>query len=320
MGNATYDDHERVIRSLWLNYPFFYFRYAGYFAYFILAGFWFRRMSVRQDDDGSPVYTRRMHDHSYLALVIFGLGQTFLGNDWLSNLDWKWASSLFGVYNFAVIAQAGLAGGIVVIALYQRAGYLLTINHEHFYLMGKLLFGFTIFWGYVAFGQYMLIWYANIPDETIFYNDHNRGYWIYFTYFLAVGKFVFPVFFLLAQDNKKSLKRAGRPSRSGFSSCTASRYTGSSCPYAHMGSVLPRAGMDFVSFLTIGSILAFAYVRICGWALASSLPRPAPGRVPHHHELTWPPTSLTTASSTAGTSGSRWPFAFSRSSRPTPRA
>ena len=67
------------------------------------------------------------------------------------------------------------------------------MNHEHFYLMGKLLFGFTIFWAYIAFGQYLLIWYANIPEETIFYNDHNRGHWVYLTYFLAVGKFMFPV-------------------------------------------------------------------------------------------------------------------------------
>jgi hypothetical protein len=260
MSNANYDDHERVIRSLWLNYPFFYFRYAGYFAYFILAGFWFRRMSVKQDDDGSPVYTRRMHDQSYLALVIFGLAQTFLGNDWLSNLDWKWASSLFGVYNFAVIAQAGLAGGIVVIALYQRAGYLLAINHEHFYLMGKLLFGFTIFWGYVAFGQYMLIWYANIPDETIFYNDHNRGYWIYFTYFLAVGKFVFPSIYLLAQDNKKSL-RALAFIAGWILFMHAFELYWFIMPFAHMNTVLP-SWMDFVAWITVGSILAFFYIFI----------------------------------------------------------
>ena len=263
MGTASYDDHERVVRSLWLNYPFFYFRYAGYFAYFILAGFWFRRMSVKQDEDGSPVYTRRMHDHSYLALVIFGLAQTFLGNDWLSNLDWKWASSLFGVYNFAVIAQAGLAGGIVVIALYRRAGYLLTMNHEHFYLMGKLLFGFTIFWGYVAFGQYLLIWYANIPDETIFYNDHNRGYWIYFTYFLATGKFIFPAIYLLAQDNKKSL-RALTFIAGWILFMHAVELYWFIAPYAHH-SMWP-SWQDFASFLSIGSILGFAYIRIASSA------------------------------------------------------
>ncbi len=223
-------------------------------------GFYFRRLSVRQDDDGNPVHTRRMHDHSYLALVIFGLLQTFLGNDWLSNLRWEWASSLFGVYNFAIIAQAGLAGGIVVIALFRKAGYLLTMNQEHFYLMGKLLFGFTIFWGYVAFGQYMLIWYANIPDETIFYNDHNRGNWIYLTYFLAAGKYVFPTCYLLAQDNKKSL-RALTFIAGWILFMHGVELYWFIMPFAHMNSILP-SWMDFVAWITVGSILAFFYIFI----------------------------------------------------------
>ena len=93
--------------------------------------------------------------------------------------------------------------------------------------MGKLLFGFTIFWGYIAFGQYLLVYYANIPEETIFYNDHNRGLWIYLTYFLAAGKFVFPTAYLLSQDNKKSL-RALTFIAAGSSSCTRASSTGSS--------------------------------------------------------------------------------------------
>ena len=260
MSPANYDSHERVIRDAWLNTPFFYFRYAFYFLYLILAGFYYRRLSVRQDDDGNPVYTRRMHDHSYMSLVIFALVQTFLGNDWLSNLDWKWASSLFGVYTFAIIAQAGLAGGIVVIALFRKAGYLLTMTHEHFYLMGKLLFGFTIFWGYVAFGQYLLIWYANIPDETIFYNDHNRGDWIYLTYFLAAGKYVFPTAYLLAQDNKKSLRALAFISGWILFMHGIELYWFIG-PFAHMNSIIP-SWQDFVAWITVGSILAFFYIFI----------------------------------------------------------
>jgi hypothetical protein len=260
MDPAVYDSHERVIRSVWLNYPFFYFRYVGYFLYFVLAGFYFRRLSVRQDEDGNPVYTRKMHDHSYLALVIFGLLETFLGNDWFSNLDWKWASSLFGVYNFGVCAPAGLTACIVLIALFRRAGYLQAMNHEHFYLMGKLLFGFCIFWGYVAFGQYLLVWYANIPEETIFYNDHNRGYWIYLTYFLAAGKYVFPVCYLLSQDNKKSLRALTFISAWYLFMHGVELYW-FIMPYAHMNSVLP-SWQDFVAWFTFASILGFFYIFI----------------------------------------------------------
>jgi hypothetical protein len=261
---ALANSHELAIRSMWLNAPRFYLSVVGYFLYFGLAGLYYRRLSVQQDSDGSPVHTRRMHDHSYLALVLFGLFETFLGFDWFMGLDWRWSSSLFGVYNYAICVQASLAAGIVLIALLRRGGYLLMMNHEHFYLMGKLLFGFTIFWGYIAFGQYLLIWYANIPEETIFYNNHNRGLWVYLTYFLAVGKFLFPVIYLLAQDTKKSLRALT------FIAVWILFMHGIELywfimPYAHMGSLLP-SWQDFVAFLTVGSILGFAYIRIAASA------------------------------------------------------
>ncbi len=287
MGGAEYDSHERVIRQYWLNDTFFYMRAALYFIYFSLAGFYYRRLSYKQDEDGNPIYTRRMHDHSYMALVIFGLLQTFLACDWLAGLDWKWSSSLFGVYNFAVCAPAGLAAGIVIIALLRRAGYLLTMNHEHFLLMGKLLFGFCIFWAYVAFGQYLLIWYANIPEETILYNDHNRGDWLYLTYALVAGKYVFPVTFLLSQDAKKSLSALTFIS-AWYLAMHALEMYWFVAPYAHPGSILP-SWQDFVAWITIGSILGFFYVFIAARRSLFPAKDPRPGRMPHHYELIWPP-------------------------------
>ena len=205
-----------------------------------------------------------MHDHSYLALVIFGLLETFLSFDWFMGLDWKWASSLFGIYNFSICAQASMAAGIVLIALFRAGGHLKMLNHEHYYLMGKLLFGFTIFWGYIAFGQYLLIWYANIPEETIFYNNHNRGNWVYLTYFLAAGKYVFPTAFLLSQDNKKSLKAL-----TGIAVWILFMHAFELywfiMPYAHMQTILP-SWQDPVAFITVGAILAFFYVRLAGAA------------------------------------------------------
>jgi len=258
------NDHELAIRQNWLNPAFFDMRVVLYFLYFGIAGAYYRRLSISQDTDGNPIPTRRMHDWSYPCLVIFGLLQTFLGIDWLSNLDWKWASSLFGVYTYAVSAQASMAAGIVILALLRAGGHLKMLNHEHWYLMGKLLFGFSIFWAYIAFGQYLLVWYANIPEETIFYNDHNRGNWVYITYFLAAGKYVFPVAFLLSQDAKKSLRALT------FISVWVLFMHGVELywfimPYAHMKTILP-SWQDFVSFLTVGSILAFSYVQLAGSA------------------------------------------------------
>jgi hypothetical protein len=263
MAPNHWNDHEVAIRAMWLNHPLFYFKYAGYFAYFIFAGLYYRKCSIDQDRDGDPILTRRMHDHSYLALVLFGLFETFLSFDWLMGLDWRWASSLFGVYNFAICVQASLAACIVIVAVLRSGGYLLAMNHEHFYFMGKLLFGFTIFWGYIAFGQYLLIWYANIPEETIFYNAHNRGHWIYLTYFLAAGKFLFPVIYLLSQDNKKSLAALT------FIAAWILFMHGVELywfimPYAHHG--MCPSFQDFTASLTVGSIVGFAYIKIASTA------------------------------------------------------
>ena len=243
----------------WLNPMSFFIRVALYFLYFCLAGLYYRRLSVQQDTDGSPVHTRRMHDHSYLALVIFGVLETFLSFDWLMGLDWRWFSSLFGVYNFGVCAQAGMAACIVLVAIFRSAGFLGAMNAEHFYLMGKLLFGFTILWAYFAFGQYLLIWYANIPEETIFYSHHNHGGWMYLCFLIVVGKFMFPAIYLLAQDTKKSLRALTFISVWILFMHAVELYW-FIMPYAHPATILP-SWQDVVSFVTIGSILGYAYIR-----------------------------------------------------------
>jgi len=252
----------------WLNPISFNCRAFIYFLYFSLAGLYYRRESVRQDTDGNPVHSCRMIDHSYLALVIFGVFETFLSFDWLMGLEWHWSSSLFGAYNFGICAQVGMAAGIVLVAIFRSAGFLSAMNTEHFYMMGKLLFGFTILWAYFAFGQYLLIWYANIPEETIFYNNHNFGGWMYFCFFIVVGKFMFPAMYLLAQDTKKSLRALCAVAVWILFMHGVELYW-FIMPYAHPASVLP-SWQDFVSFITIGSILGFFYIRIA--AQASLIP------------------------------------------------
>jgi len=264
MSPAHATDHEVEIRSGYLNPTFFYIRVFIYFLYFCLAGLYYRRNSVAQDIDGNPVFTRRMHDHSYLALVIFGVLETFLGFDWFMGLDWRWYSSLFGVYNFTICVQASMAAGIVIIAMLRSAGFLVALNSEHFHLMGKLLFGFTIFWAYIAFGQYLLIWYGNIPEETIFYNDHNRGLWKYLSYLIIIGKFVFPTIYLLAQDTKKRLRALTFVAGWLLIMHGVELYW-YIMPYAHQHSILP-SWQDFVAFITVGSILGFAYMSLAARA------------------------------------------------------
>lgn len=259
-------DPEWLKKAGYLNLPFFYIRVALYFGYFGLVGGWYWKQSVLQDADGDPRRTRRMHDHSYFALVMFGTLETFLAFDWLMGLDWHWSSSLFGAYNFGVCAQSSMAAGIVLVAMLRSGGHLKMLTHEHFYLMGKLLFAFTIVWAYFAFGQFLLIWYANIPEETIFYNDHNRGHWVYVTYFIIVGKFIFPTIYLLAQDVKKSLCALTRVAVWLLFMHGVELYW-FIMPYAHEKSILPSF-WDFVSWITVASILGYAYLR---YAASASL-------------------------------------------------
>src|ERR1700728_1324023 len=105
--------------------------------------------------------------------------------------------------------------------------------------MGKLLFGFTFLWAYFPFGQYLLIWYANIPEETIFYNNHNHNGWMYLCFLIVVGKFMFPTMYLLAQDTKKSLRALTAIAVLVLFMHGVELY----CfvmPYAHPASILPH--------------------------------------------------------------------------------
>ncbi len=217
-------------------------------------------------------------------MVIFGVIETLAACDWFMGLDWRWASSLFGVYHFAVCAQAGMAACIVIIAWMQSHGLLGRLNHEHYHLAGKLLFGFSIFWAYIAFGQFLLIWYANIPEETIFYNDHNRCDWEYLTYFLIVGKFMFPVIYLLAQDTKRSLRPLVTIALWILFMHVVEMYW-FIAPYAHIRTHRAElAGLRRVPHRRLDPRLRL-YPHHVG-RLHLPRARPAPGRMPHRDQLT----------------------------------
>jgi hypothetical protein len=269
MSPVHIHDHELIDRDGWLykGLPFgFAPRVVLYFLYFGLTGFYYRRWSIQQDADGTPVLTRRMHDLSYILLVVFGVIETFAGFDWLMGMDWRWSSSLFGVYNFAVSAQASMAMGIVLVAWLRWNGYLAAVNAEHYHLMGKLLFGFSIFWAYIAFGQFLLIWYANIPEETIFYNDHNRGHWTLLTHFIIVGKFMFPVIYLLSQDTKRNLRTLTAIALWILFMHAVELYW-FIMPYAHQRTICP-SWQDLVALGTVGCILGRIFICLtCSAAL-----------------------------------------------------
>ena len=109
------------------------------------------------------------------------------------SVDPHWFSTIFGVYAFAGLFQSGLAMMILFLIMLIRGGFLKDfVKVDHIHDMGKFLFGFTVFWAYIAFSQYLLIWYANLPEETIFYLHRSHGGWEWVSLFLLVGKFIIP--------------------------------------------------------------------------------------------------------------------------------
>jgi len=184
--------------------PFFWIRAALYFLYFAGAAIYFRRTSVRQDSDGDPRWSIQMRGFSFVGIILFALGTTFMAFDWLASLDYRWASTMWGVYIFAGSAGAAMALIILVVLGLKNAGYLSFVNAEHYHMMGKLLFCFSIFWGYIGFSQYMLIWYGNIPEETSWFLRRNIGSWNTLSITLVVGRFFIPFLYLLFQYTKRT--------------------------------------------------------------------------------------------------------------------
>jgi len=200
--------HDKVLqaKSGYLNPSFFYLRSAGYFIVWSLLGYRFYRKSLRQDVDGETGHSAGLRKLSAPAIVIFGLTVTFASFDWLMSLDPHWYSTMFGVYFFSGCFVAIIAFLSIVGILLRQSGKLVNIiTAEHYHDLGKLLFAFAVFWTYIAFSQYFLYWYANIPEETMWFRHRLHGNWRLLTFILALGHFVVPFFFLMTRKTKRNV-------------------------------------------------------------------------------------------------------------------
>jgi hypothetical protein len=191
-------------KGLFLNVGFFYVRAAVYLGIWSFLAWWFRRQSLAQDESKDSGATRQMQSVSAPSIVIFAVTVTFASFDWIMSLDPHWYSTVFGVYFFAGCFLAIHAFLILVCLGLQRRRLLPgVVTFEHYHDMGKMLLAFVVFWAYIAFSQFMLIWYANIPEETVWYARRLVPGWYGVTVALAVGHFVLPFFVLLLRDVKR---------------------------------------------------------------------------------------------------------------------
>ena len=200
----TAGDSELQAKSLYLNLPFFAARAVLYLLVWGLLAWFFLRQSTRQDESGDPGLTRRMEKAAPVAMILFGLTVTFASFDWLMSLEPAWSSTIFGLYYFAGSVVGALAALILfAIALQKGGAATRLITVEHYHELGKLLLGFIVFWGYMAFSQYMLIWYANIPEESVWYLARQTGPWKWITLGLLFGHLLIPFLLLLPREVKR---------------------------------------------------------------------------------------------------------------------
>jgi hypothetical protein len=163
--------------------------------------------SIRQDETKDPGFTAKNRTLGPLFLILFAVSFTFTSFDLLMSLDPYWFSTMFGVYCFAGLFYSTLALLAIMTIALKRKGMLEGIlNENHLHDLGKFMFAFTVFWAYIGFSQYMLIWYANMPEETGYFIHRLTPSWKPISAFLMFGKFFVPFFILLPRGNKRSEK------------------------------------------------------------------------------------------------------------------
>ena len=203
-GHADTGDTTIQGKSGYLNPTFWYVRAAFYFVSWTALATWFRRTSLTQDQTGDAQLSLKMSRRAAPGLLVFALTLTFAAFDWLMSLNPHWFSTMFGVIVFAGCVVGTLATIAILGIWLGKLGYLQqVISAEHYHDLGKLLFAFTVFWSYTSFSQYMLIWYANLPEETEYY-QMRLGTWEPVGIGLIVGHFILPFAFLMSRHIKRN--------------------------------------------------------------------------------------------------------------------
>jgi len=206
-GSATYD---KIVagKAGFLTTPFYLIRMVSYLTIWGVFSWRLRQLSLQEDLNGGTRYFHKSITTAALFLVLFAVTSSMSAWDWVMSVDVHWFSTMFGWYTFASWWVSGIAATTLIAIYLKQAGYLKFMNANHFHDLGKLMFGFSIFWTYLWFSQFMLIWYANIPEEAVYYNQRLGGFggrytWMF--YFNLVINFGFPLLALMTRDAKRQL-------------------------------------------------------------------------------------------------------------------
>ncbi len=210
-SNRALVEHNHLLqhKAAYLNPTAFLLRFVVYFGFWTFISRYYLNSSLAQDSSKDPAgIMGKMRAVAGPAMIVFALTMTFCAVDLLMSLDPLWFSTIFGVYYLASCIQGNNAFLALTAMWLQKRGVLKnSVTTEHFHDLGKMLFAFTIFWAYIGFSQFMLIWYANIPEETGWFKERFIGGWFggwgMLSSVLLFGHFVIPFFGLLSRHIKR---------------------------------------------------------------------------------------------------------------------
>ena len=186
----------------YLNFPFWIVRAAVFLLGWNLYRYFSRKNCLSQDESNDNSYYKKNFNISAMFLVFFIVTESIMSWDWIMSLDPHWFSTLFGWYVFASFFVSGITT-ICMVTLYLKGkGYLEHVNTSHIHDLAKFMFGISVFWTYLWFSQFMLIWYANIPEEVTYFVTRIEDYNLPF-FGAVVMNFVFPILILINTDFKR---------------------------------------------------------------------------------------------------------------------
>ena len=201
----------RIKAEHYLNPSFFLLRAAVYFAIWSLLAILLNWFSLEQDRTADPKFAKRMRMLGGPGLGVLVLTVTFAAIDWVMSLDPAWSSTIFGLIFVASWTLSALAFTILTMAwLSQRAPMNEVVQRSHFHDLGNLTLTLVMLWTYFAFSQYLIIWSANLPEETIWYVARKHGGWGAIAIGIAVLQFAFPFMTLLSSAAKKNAQKLAR--------------------------------------------------------------------------------------------------------------
>jgi hypothetical protein len=196
--------HDKLIQAKagWLNKSAFLIRGLIFIGGWSLYRYFSRKFSLAQDLANDNKNFKKNFQISAGFLVFYIYTESMMSWDWIMSVDPHWFSTLFGWYVFASMIVSGITT-IALMTIYLKSkGYMKFVNDSHLHDLAKYMFGFSVFWAYLWFSQFMLIWYANIPEEVTYFVTRIEDYPIPFFTMFALN-FIFPFLVLMNSNYKR---------------------------------------------------------------------------------------------------------------------